>query len=165
MKKLVELKHISLLAILFFCLPVIFAQNDEDKMSKKEKIERLKIGFITNELDLTKEQSEKFWPVYNEMSAKLNDERKTQRKLVKEMKDNYESLSENECKTKSTAIFSSEIREAELKQKYNDKIAGIIGYKKAAKLLSLEQRFKRELLGKIDKRNPGQNPPPPPPKK
>lgn len=164
MKNLFQVKRITLLAILLFCLPVVFAQKDEVKMSKKEKIERLKIGFITNELDLTKEQSEKFWPVYNEMSTKLSTERKTQRKLVKEMKDNYESLSESDCKTKSTAIFSSEIREAELKQKYNDQIAGIIGYKKAAKLLSLEQRFKRELLGKIDKRNPGKNPPPPPPK-
>jgi len=152
------MKKLGLAALIIFLTTISFSQhNKENEMSKKEKIEQLKIGFITNELNLTKEESEKFWPVYNEMSEKLIQERKLQRKLIKEIKSDFEYISESECKKKLNAIHLSEIKEAELKLEFNEEIAEIIGYKKAAKLLSLEQRFKRELLNKIEKRNQADN--------
>jgi hypothetical protein len=124
--------------------------------SKKEKIEQLKIAFITKELDLSKEEAEKFWPVYNEMADELKEEKKSRRTLSKDLKENYEALSEADVKKKTLDILDSEIKEAELKKEYTEKIADIIGFKKATKLLSLEQRFKRELLNKL---NESQKPP------
>lgn len=118
---------------------------------KKEKIEQLKIAFITKELDLTSEEAEKFWPVYNEMSDKLSEKRKAGKKLNKELRDNFDTLTEDEIKTKSEAILDNEIEQVKLKKEYHAKIAEVIGYKKATKLLSLEQRFKRELLQQMKK--------------
>ena len=128
-------------------------------MEKKEKIEQLKIAFITKELELTTDQAEKFWPVYNEMAGKLKDERKTRKVLSTELKDGLETLSETDIKKKTNAVLDSEIKEAELKKEYTEKIAAIIGYKKATKLLSLEQRFKRELLNQLNERPAKPNPP------
>lgn len=127
--------------------------------NKKEKIEQLKIAFITKELDLTVSESEKFWPVYNEMSDKLKEERKTRKTLSVELKNGMETLTEADIKKKTNAILDSDIKEAQLKKDYTEKIAAVIGYKKATKLLSLEQRFKRELLKKLNeqKANPKPN--------
>lgn len=139
-----------LIALLFFT-PLAFSQgNGDDQLSRKEKIERLKIAFITKELDLSLDQSEKFWPVYYEMEKKVDEQKKIRKKTAKDLKENLETLSESDIKKKTNSVLDNDIKIAQLKKEYNDKIAAIIGYKKATKLLSLEARFKRELLKKLN---------------
>lgn len=128
----------------------------KDHKNRKEKIEQLKIAFITKELELTTDEAEKFWPIYNEMSDKIHEQKKEERELQKELKENFDTLSEEDVKSKSQTILDHEIKQAELKKEYHEKIAGVIGYKKATKLLSLEQQFKRELLQHVKGR---QDPP------
>ena len=151
-----KLKTIKIIPV--FILSLFFAGNalaqpegGKDRKAHEKKIEQLKISFITNELDLTSEEAQAFWPVYNEMSSKIKVEKKLQHETVKELKNNHDSFSDSDFKKSITAIFDSEGREVQVKKEYTDKIGDIIGYKKAAKLLSLEQRFKRELLSKLNR--------------
>jgi hypothetical protein len=53
-----------------------------ERMSKEQRaqLESFKIQFITRKLDLTPEEAEKFWPVYNE-------QRDASKKLMQEKKD------------------------------------------------------------------------------
>ena len=137
----------AVVLFVFVAIGTVNAQPPgKERPNKKEKIEQLKIAFITKELELTTDEAEKFWPVYNEMSEKIQEKKKEERKLQKELKDNFETLSEEDIKSKSQSILSNELQQTEVKMEYHDKIADVIGYKKATKLLSLEQRFKRELL-------------------
>ena len=39
-----------------------------------------------------------------------------------------------------------------IRKEYMNKIAGVITYKKAVKLLTVEQKFKQELLNKLNER-------------
>jgi len=160
MKKSIIRQQIGLLFIVLLMSTQTFAQpggqrGENAKQNRHEKIEQLKIAFITRELNLTSSEAQQFWPVYNEMSDKLKVEKKTQRTIVKKLKTNYESYSETEFKTELDKLYISETKETSLKKEYNDKIAAIIGYKKSAKLLSLEQRFKRELLNKVKSKSGG----------
>lgn len=152
---MIEMKSIkagALILALMICIPFVYAQpRDNGPKPKQEKIEELKIALITKELNLSPEEAEKFWPVYNEMGNELKTEKKKQRGINKELRENHSTYSEAQFRDKSGAIMSSEIRCAELKKSYHDKIGSIIGYKKATKLLSLEQRFKKELLNRLNK--------------
>lgn len=134
------------------------AQGADKPQPRKEKIEQLKIAFITKELDLTTEEAEKFWPVYNEMTAALKKEKKARREKNAALKANFETLTDAEIEKKAIEILDSEIAEAKLKKEHTEKIAEVIGYKKAVKLLSLEQRFKKELLKKLNERQNQNNP-------
>lgn len=161
--KVVEVKQ-SLLALAFLLMPLtfIFGQDKEPEkeVNRKDKIEQLKIAFITKELDLTPEESEKFWPIYNEMSKKLREEKKSEKKLHKEIKEG-EDLTDSDISAKMDQIFEHEQNLLDLKKEYHEKIADVIGQKKAVKLLSLEQRFKRELLDQIkDRPEDGRGPRP-----
>jgi hypothetical protein len=149
MKALNQHKSVLFVLATLLCVPMAFSQPDK-RGNKKDKIEDLKIAFITKELDLTSEEAQQFWPVYNEMAKKLKEEKKKQRLLTKEMRDNSSSFTEADFKKKSGEFMDSEILAAQKKKEYHEKIAGIIGYKKATKLLSLEQRFKRELLNRVN---------------
>ncbi|MGB0915384.1 MAG: hypothetical protein ACPGVI_04885 [Crocinitomicaceae bacterium] len=159
------MKSYILKPALFFLFTFVFAslsfsQERSSRQQKKEKIEQLKIAFFTTELDLTKKEAQEFWPVYNDLQSALRIEKRLQKKTSSELKANLETLSDSELRNKTNTIFNSQIKEVELKKSYQIKIAQIIGDKKAVKLLSLEQRFKRELLNKLNegKRPQGNRP-------
>lgn len=149
-----------ILAILIVILSpsVYFAQG------KAEKVEQLKIAYFTKELNLTTQEAEKFWPVYNEMEKKIKTLRKERRKTFKELEDKGDSLSVEVVKKHTNSIFDSEIAEVNTKKEYYAKIGGIIGYKKATKVYKVERDFKRELLKRL-KEERGQTPKPPRPNK
>jgi hypothetical protein len=138
---------LTTLAFLFI-VPVTFAQKErrEEMKEKKEKIEALKISFITTELALSSEEAEKFWPIYNEMETKIRQEKKARRILINDLKTNHESFSDADKKSKVMEIYDHEQREIEVRKEYYSKIGDRIGYSKATKLLSVEERFKRELM-------------------
>jgi len=148
----------------FIVLSLYTFAQEGPRGEQKEKIEELKIAFITKELDLSPDEAQAFWPVYNEMEDKLRAERKKRRKLGRQLQNNFESFSDKELFDKTNEILDSEIKEAQLKKEYTKKIADVLGFKKATKLLSLEQRFKRELLEQLkgpgpDDRRPPSRPP------
>ena len=79
------------LIIAMLCPLFMLAQNH--KMDKKrEKIEVQKIAFITKQLDLTPEEAQKFWPVYNQFS----DAKKQLHKQHKENRKDIDNLSDSE---------------------------------------------------------------------
>ena len=43
--------------------------NDTEAL-EKGKIEAMKAAYLTNELELTVEESQAFWPIYNELQIK-----------------------------------------------------------------------------------------------
>ena len=50
-----------------------------DLEKKKEKIEAIKVAYLTEELELTVAESQAFWPVYNERQNKEHELRELQR--------------------------------------------------------------------------------------
>jgi hypothetical protein len=147
-----KLKKAILMLLFVLIGTTSFSQNEVDT-SKQNKVELLKIAYITKELNLTVAESEKFWPLYNEMELKLKDNQKAKRKIVKELKSNDTTLTDEEIKNKANAIFDCETLESSIKKEYFNKISLVIGYKKAVQLLNIEQQFKRELLKRLNQQN------------
>lgn len=129
------------------------AQGKQPK-PKRERVKQLKIAYFTEQLDLSTEQAEKFWPIYNEMTEKIKTKKKEARIAAESLKNDAGTLTDDEFKTKAQTALDATIEEAKLKKEYHEKIAAVIGYKKAAKLLSLEAQFKRELLKRLAEEGP-----------
>ncbi len=58
------------LIILFFGLSAVAQQTPQP-----QRLEALKIAYITRKLDLTPEEAQRFWPIYNQYSADLRSTR------------------------------------------------------------------------------------------
>ena len=151
--------------MLFLLIAVAaMAQQKGEPGKKREKVEQLRVAYLTKHLELTTEEAEKFWPVYNEFTDKLRESKKTKMKLAKELKENVDNLKDSEIKTKTDAILSEEQKEVDLKREYNPKIAAVIGYKRTVKLVSLEREFRQELRKELQKRREERKGPPPGPR-
>ncbi len=62
-----------LLVLVFFISAAGFAQDE--KMQPARKLQGLKIAYVTRQLNLSGEEAEKFWPVYNTYVAEIRKAR------------------------------------------------------------------------------------------
>ena len=149
--------------LLLICAPLSLLAQPVDKEKKEkerdEKIDKLKIAFITTELALTTAEAEKFWPIYNELDEKIRELRKANRKIEKEVEDSYSTMTNEEAKKKLATIFENDQKEIALRKEYAEKFSKLLDDKRALKLLSLEQEFRRELLDRLKEQGPPQHPP------
>lgn len=130
--------------LVFFSFTVITAQRPGLERVA-EKVEAQKIAFITNALNLTPEESQKFWPLYNEYSAK-------EKELRPELKERPGNVSESEANELINKFFENEEKRLNLMKNYYQKFKNVIPASKVVKLHFAERKFKEKLLEKIKER-------------
>jgi len=126
--------------------------------AKNDKIKALKISFFTKELNLTENEAEKFWPVYNAYYAKTSKiKRQDIRNIRKEIKENKETLS-NEKATDLLNKLTSAISELHNEEsKLITKLKNVLSPKKIILLKMAEDDFKRKILEQYRKKHSGGN--------
>ncbi len=110
---------------------------------KKEKIEALRVAFITQQLNLTADESQKFWPVYNEYMDKF----RAARREFKSTPTTFTTDKEAQDFLDAELLFKQ--RELSLYKEYYDKFKKILPLKKVAQLRQAEEDFKKELLKQL----------------
>ncbi|MDF2187220.1 hypothetical protein [Paraflavitalea sp. CAU 1676] len=67
------MKQLLLIVSLFFTLgaSVIAQDGDDEKKNPGGRVEALKIAYITQKLNLSPDEAQKFWPIYNKYAAEI----------------------------------------------------------------------------------------------
>ncbi|PVY38909.1 hypothetical protein [Pontibacter virosus] len=146
-----------LLILFLFCAltlggTVAMAQNGRPQ-DRRENVEAAKVAFLTDKMGLTAEQSQKFWPLYNEYETKRRD-------LVRSYRSGYredvDQLSEQEAKNRLDGMFSTRERELELEKEYVARYQRVISSNQIIKLYRSEREFTKLLLKKLEASNKAQ---------
>ncbi len=156
---------VTSLATLLLLSTITLAQKDgppppnkekrgERQMERRENIETMKIGFITKKLDLTPEEAEKFWPVYNQYNTKLQDIRKKRREDFRDAKQKFDELSDKEVEMAIDNDMICRQKELDIQKEYHAKFKTVLSVKKVARLYEAEEQFKMELLNKLKDKPP-----------
>ena len=135
--------------VLFVTLMIFTISGKAQGGDRQEKIERLKVAFITEKLDLSVEEAEKFWPVYNQFSDQRKEIKKSLRDLKKKLEFSYTA---NDIISYTDQMAVLEKKEVDLKAKFVKDALPILGPAKTVKLASLEEEFKKELLQRLKER-------------
>ncbi|EAZ94590.1 hypothetical protein FBBAL38_12430 [Flavobacteria bacterium BAL38] len=124
---------------------------------KKEKVKALKVAYITEQLDLTTEEAQKFWPIYNAFDDKQSELRHEKIRAILDRFEpgNVEKLSEKDASTLLTQMESVEESLFALRKKFIKDLQGVISAKKIIKLKKAEEDFNRTLLRQIKERRKG----------
>jgi len=142
-------KIITLFIFFLFISSSLFAQKTYRK--SKEKIRAYKIAHITEELELTEKEAQKFWPVYNKYDKRIVELRHGEEyKLKKKIKEagGINALSEKQAKDFALKMIALEKEEQKITVEYYNKLLKILSYKKIIKLEFAEHNFRRKLLRK-----------------
>jgi hypothetical protein len=141
MNKIITFTWISL-----FCILSLSAQ--ERKVSRA-KIKALKISYLTEKLNLTPSEAEKFWPIYNIYSKKnILLRSKIRSEIKKAMKENgdLKLVSEENAASLVYLKLSTEKKIYEAHENFIDKLKKIISYNKIIQLEVAEMEFGRKLM-------------------
>ena len=141
--------------ILFLLMTSIsFAQRLRDK---KEKVKELKVDYITEQLDLTTEEAQKFWPIYNTFDDKQAELRHEKMRAILDRFEpgSVEKLSEKDASTLLTQMETIEENLFTLRKKFIKDLQGVISAKKIIKLKKAEEDFNRHLLKQMREKRKG----------
>ena len=126
-----------------------FAQKE----SKRDKIEALRVSFISQKVNFTTQEAQLFWPLYNEYQDKIILLRKSFRQQYNK-NTNYNFETDKEAEAYLNAELNLKQKEFENFKEYLDKFKKIISVKKLALLLRAEDEFKKELIKNIKGNSP-----------
>lgn len=123
-----------------------FAQDKD----RKERIKALKIAFITERLELTEKEAQKFWPVYNDFEETYYTLKRDMRSHHKTV--NPETLDEAGARQLIDEMIAQENKKTELKKNFMSNLLNIIPAKKVIQLKMAEDDFNRRMLDEYRKR-------------
>ncbi len=129
--------------------------NAQDKRPERENVEAMKIGFLTDRLDLTPEEAQKFWPVYNQYSDEMEKLRKSRRLNLMEARQNMDEMSDSEAEKFVDSELKFRQDELDIMKKYHPRFKTILVPKQVARLYKAEEDFKRRLLEMLKDRPDG----------
>lgn len=141
------MKNIAFFLALFIGIGAI--AQPKDFKEKKEKLDAMRVAFITDELELTPEEAQVFWPVFNERNKKIEDLRREMMETMLKLKNQGKSLddlTDAELEKMMEMRFANEKEIAKLNETYHDRIVATIGLRKTAKLYMSEMHFQRKLI-------------------
>lgn len=130
-----------------------FAQdkrNDHKRHDNWEAIKAEKIGFITSKLDLSVEEAQAFWPVYNAYMKEISSaNRKVSHNLwsLKAKKD--EVIPDKEMVERINAYVAAKIDADAVFEKYSKEFLTVLPAEKVGRLYLAEEQFNRNMVNKL----------------
>ena len=147
------MKKIFILTYLFFsCSLIVNAQHEKGK----EKIRAIKIAYLTEKLNLTSTEAEKFWPVYNEYHKKRRALFKFEKhEIKKRIKEGYntDSITNEEAEKILVTIIKNREEHHKDRTNYQEKLQSILPAKKILILEITEREFNKKLMRKLKNKN------------
>lgn len=128
------------------------AQEKPDE-NWKERIMSEKIAFLTMELNITPEEAQAFWPVYNVVNQELDQARAEIMKSFKELKEATEAgKSAKELSQLLDKHIQAKSRMDEIDNSTLESFKKVLPMEKIAKLYVAEEKFRRNHISKLHKR-------------
>lgn len=150
--------NIVIVVILLISSATVKAQDKKKDESRWEKFRAEKVSFLTEKLELTPTEAQKFWPVYNELEKSRWEAQKARRELEVKVHDVEEkSLSKNEIIQLTRDFSSSMEKEGELYVKYNEEFLKILPPEKVLNLYRSENEFRMYMIRKYRDRHNDNN--------
>ena len=85
--------------VIILALPLFIFSQDKNETFKNEKHKRMqsrKIAYISDNLELSPNQAELFWPMYNLYSSEMNSVRVNKKKVLRNYNKNQSSMDNTE---------------------------------------------------------------------
>tara|TARA_B110000503_G_scaffold67195_1_gene105315 strand:- start:91 stop:543 length:453 start_codon:yes stop_codon:yes gene_type:complete len=141
-------KIITFVCISLFCILSLSAQ---ERRGGREKIKALKIAYITEQLNLTTDEAQKFWTLYNVFDKEqhtLRSKHKLEIKKAIKIKGAIDSISEKDAENLITTKLVTDKQLYESRKIFTSKVKKVISYKKILKLQIAEREFGWKLMRK-----------------
>ena len=117
---------ITILLFIFASSSSFAQERKGEGREMRNRIEAQKISYITQKLDLSPEEAQQFWPLYNELEKKKHDIRDRSRTLFKKLYHGKDSIPEKELLKISDNLIDLRLESVQLEKDYHSKYKKIL---------------------------------------
>ena len=143
---------------LVFLLNAVTGQAQNRNFGNGQQHERInaqKIAFITDQLQLTSEEAEKFWPVYNQYNTQKEELNRDFMNGVSRFRKNLEAMTDKDASDLSDSYIRHAQKMVDLQKDFHLKLKEVLPPKKLLKLYTVEREFQRLLLKRLGEHKMG----------
>lgn len=119
-------------------------KDHKDMTSRFKKIEAIKAGYITQRMDLTTEESQRFWPVYNAYQKEITAVLINKKQNMQQSDGSPESRLDNDLEFEKKLL--------DIRKIYKDKFLKVLPAEKVTLLTRCEREFKEQLIQQLKHR-------------
>jgi len=153
------MKVVLTLGFTLLLLPA-WAQEDDDLPAAQDpnvraRIQAARVAYITDQLALTPEEAEKFWPIYREFTSKRRALR-LQLYKARNSPDPSKTQEQNE-KALVDQLFEIKQEELNLEKEYSARMLKVISAQKLRALPDAERGFRQMILEQVQRRQQQRN--------
>ena len=136
--------------VLIFAIAITTIGYSQISPEKREKMKSIKIGYITEKLNLTPKEATRFWPIYNKYDEQVTKiwDSKMEKNRTTELSD----ISENEAKNLLDDYAKNKKQKYDLEEDFIKNLNGVISNKKILLYVKAEHQFKRKMIEHYKKR-------------
>lgn len=147
------MKASGLMLILAIMIPSLrmVAQNPD-----RERLDAYKIAFFTRRMNLTSQEAEKFWPVYNEFTSQRNQLQLEKQSIMRTFNQSEGTLSEKEINELSNRYLEILVRESAVAVDVHKKVMELLPPGKVIRMYQAENQYRLQLLNELQQRRPQQ---------
>lgn len=121
-----------------------WAQQPGNAGDRDERIQSYRIAVYTEVLQLTPEEAQNFWPLYNEYT----DKREAMQRELRGGRQ-IDGMSDTEVETYIQKFYDVRQRELDLEKELGQKLRKVLPARKIAKLPMAEREFREALVKKL----------------
>ncbi|HEX2394400.1 MAG TPA: hypothetical protein VHI78_03595 [Bacteroidales bacterium] len=116
------------------------------RSERQDNLQQQKVAFFNEKLQLTAEESSKFWPVYNDFQNRRDKITRDRNTLLQYFEANQVNMTEDEAKIMIAKYVGFQKEETLLLETYTEKFMLILPAKKVIRIYLVELEFKKWLL-------------------
>lgn len=120
--------------------------TEQEREKIKKRVESIRVQRLTDELNLSPEDAQKFWPVYNQFRKEMDEAQNPMWEKFSRGKQDLSGMSDQEIDNLVAMGFTHVRKVASIKEKYYAKFKEIIGTQRAAKMFLIERKLQKELI-------------------
>ena len=143
----------SLLLLYFLAaMPAMAQPGSNSRQGRMSQLENAKIAYITEKISLNQDQAQRFWPIYNEFTAKRRDLNRQMREI---RNTNLDDMLDTQIKENLVKVLAMRQQEVNLEKEYFNKFQKVLNIEQVGRLYQAEQQFTRDVIKRVADRRGG----------
>ncbi|WP_298736226.1 hypothetical protein [uncultured Chitinophaga sp.] len=138
----------SFIVALFLCLCIQAKAQDKDNPELRDKIKSAEVAYLSQQLNLTPEEAQKFWPIYNNYTREVEQ-------LIAERRRNRQSDRKDDEAARRALNTEMDIEQKMLnvRKRYNQEFLKALPARKAGNVFKAEREFRGQLIRQLKERS------------
>lgn len=145
------MKHLNIQTFivgLLLCLCMQVRAQDNDNPALRDKIRSAEVAYLAQQLNLTPEEAQQFWPVYNNYTREVE-------LLIAERRRNRQVDKKDDAAARQALNKEMDIEQKmlDIRKRYNQEFLKVLPARKAGNVFKAEREFRGQLIRQLKERN------------